>query len=47
MLIFVRAVRGRPGEYENLIDPVSLIILHHRSTVLRDKEPFKSRNILD
>ena len=47
IFIFVRAFRGRPGKHGNLIDPVSLIILHHLSTIIRDTEPLKSWNILD
>ena len=44
---FVRIVRERPGDVNSSIEPVSRIILDHRSNVRRHNAPFKYRNISD
>mgnify|MGYP006940044225 CR=1 FL=1 len=41
----VLIMRGRPVEYDKLIEPVSFIILHHRRTVQTLTKPFKSSKI--
>jgi hypothetical protein len=42
---FVRAIRGRPGEFQSSIKAVSRTILHHCFIVRRHTAPFRSQKI--